>query len=111
MKLISLTQGKFAKVDDDDYDYLMQWKWFAYKGYKTYYSARSVKVSENLSIRSNSMHRQIMNVFDSETKVDHKNHNGLDNQRSNLRFGQQLPSLNKRSFCQNLRRLEGKNSL
>jgi hypothetical protein len=29
MKTIPLTQGKVAVVDDDDHDFLMQWKWRA----------------------------------------------------------------------------------
>jgi hypothetical protein len=31
------------------------------------------------------MHRLIQGVTDSETQVDHRNHDGLDNQRANLR--------------------------
>ena len=27
MNKIPLTQGKFAIVDDEDYDHLMQWSW------------------------------------------------------------------------------------
>jgi hypothetical protein len=32
MKLIPLSKGKFAKVDDDKYDFAMQWKWPAIPG-------------------------------------------------------------------------------
>ncbi len=33
-KLIPLTQGKFAIVDAEDYDWLMQWKWQLLKDVK-----------------------------------------------------------------------------
>ena len=44
MKQIPLTQGKFAIVDDEDFAYLMQWKWFPsyMKGRTTDYANRSV---------------------------------------------------------------------
>ena len=40
MKTIPLTQGKEAIVDDCDYDYLMQWKWFCVKQRGNYYAVR-----------------------------------------------------------------------
>lgn len=44
MKQIPLTQGQFALVDDEDYDWLMQWKWHAFQGptNKTYYAAKRI---------------------------------------------------------------------
>jgi len=43
MKLIPLTQNQFAKVDDDDYDRLNQYKWFAQWNEPTqsYYACRA----------------------------------------------------------------------
>ena len=87
MKKIPLTQGQFALVDDDDYDYLMQWKWYAHysHGTKSFYVRRHGRKSEyDTSRPTMHMARVIMNAQKGEY-VDHRDHNTLDNQRSNLR--------------------------
>jgi hypothetical protein len=33
MKQITLTKGQFAIVDDEDYEWLSQWKWHVAHGY------------------------------------------------------------------------------
>lgn len=76
MKTIPLTQGKFAIVDDEDFEWLSHWKWMAVKGGKTWYATRTLK-----QIR---MHREIVKCHSTEI-VDHINRNGLDNRRENLR--------------------------
>lgn len=78
MKLIPLTQGKLAQVDDEDYDDLMKFKWAVnnQRGYwyaLTYFNGKYV-----------SMHRLIMNPS-KEMVVDHIDHDTLNNQKSNLR--------------------------
>lgn len=40
VRKISLTQGKFALVDDDSYGWLSQWKWYALKSCHTWYAVR-----------------------------------------------------------------------
>jgi hypothetical protein len=75
MKEIKLTQGKFAIVDNEDYEYLNQFKWYAYKHRNTFYAKYK-------SIR---MHRLILNIPQG-LYVDHINHNGLDNRKENLRI-------------------------
>lgn len=72
-----------ALVDDEDFEYLSQWNWCACKSKDTYYSHRVDTTGEKrVKIR---MHRLIMRVSDPETEVDHKDNNGLNNQKSNLR--------------------------
>jgi hypothetical protein len=84
MKTIPLTQGKFALVDDADFEWLNQWKWRAQKSNRTYYAVREVCLG-NKKRCSRFMHRLILDT-PSEKEVDHRNNNGLDNQRHNLRL-------------------------
>lgn len=78
MKEIQLSQDKVALVDDEDYDWLNQWKWYICTQKKTSYVLR---IKERKTIL---MHRQIMNAQKGEL-IDHKDGNGLNNQKSNLR--------------------------
>ena len=82
MKEIKLTQGKVALVDDEDYEYLNQFKWSFYKSRKTYYANR-IKTIKGKGYGM-TMHRVIMNT-PSNMEVDHIDHNGLNNQKHNLR--------------------------
>jgi hypothetical protein len=80
MKLIPLSQGKFAQVDDEDYNYLMQWKWFYSRGY----ALRGIWRNENGKQSRIWMHRLIMHT-PQELEVDHINGDGINNQKYNLR--------------------------
>lgn len=97
MKLIPLTQGKFAQVDDEDYDFLMQWKWQAVKDCKTYYAKRNLSVSENHKRGTLLMHRVILGITDPTIKGDHIDGNGLNNQRNNLRTANDTQNATNRS--------------
>jgi hypothetical protein len=85
MKKIPLTQGKFALVDDEDYERLSQYKWYASKGWNTFYANRDIWNSgDKISIP---MHREILNLQYHDKKfVDHINQDGLDNRKKNLRI-------------------------
>ena len=76
---IPLSQGLFAIVDTDKYDWLMQWKWYAHEVKFGYIYARRREKEKIIS-----MHRQILNCKKGE-HTDHINHNTLDNRITNIR--------------------------
>jgi len=83
MKLIPLTQGQFAKVDDEDYLEQSQYKWSALwsDALQGYYAARHDNNHPTRKIIL--MHRAIMKTPDGLV-CDHGDHDTLNNQRSNL---------------------------
>lgn len=83
MKEIQLTQGKVALVDDDMYDYLMQWKWYANNLSGKFYAIRNHRENKKF-VAQLLMHRFIMNPSKGLV-VDHLNGNTLDNRKCNLR--------------------------
>lgn len=83
-KKIPLPNGIFVIVDDEDYDFLMQWKWHVRSGG---YVIREHHLGFVKGIRKRKriyMHRVINNTPDS-LETDHINGDKLDNRRINLR--------------------------
>lgn len=78
VKKIPLTQGKFALVDDADYEMLMEFNWCANHRGRTWYAAC------NPHSKGIYMHRLILNT-PKGMDTDHINGDGLDNRRCNLR--------------------------
>ena len=84
MKEILLTQGKVASVDDEDFESLNAFNWYAQKDHNTFYAARnSPRINGKRPVIW--MHRMIMNTPDG-METDHIDRNGLNNQRDNLRI-------------------------
>lgn len=84
MQKIKLSNGMFALVDDEDYEFLSQFKWQAvYSKFSDSYYAHTQRGGRK-NRKTFLMHRIIMNT-PSELRCDHKNHNTLDNQKQNLR--------------------------
>lgn len=83
-KLIALTQGQFAIVDDDDFEWLNQWRWWAWKTRAGFYARRKVAAGK-YKRRVVNMHRLLVNGLESWQLVDHIDRNPLNNQRANLR--------------------------
>lgn len=84
MKKIPLTRGKFALVDDEDYNYLMQWKWICSA---VGYAVRSEYSRDEHGKRVQKaiwMHRVILKIQDN-LLTDHIDCDKLNNQKANLR--------------------------
>jgi len=84
MKEILLTQGFFAIVDDADFESANKYKWGARINRETgtVYAQRQIR--NGLSKETILLHRFI-SAAQGNFEVDHKNGNGLDNRRENLR--------------------------
>lgn len=76
-KEIQLSRGLVAVVDDEDFVRLSQWRWHAQSGPKdnTFYARRR---------NGKLMHREVTAAKPGQL-VDHRNRNGLDNRKENLR--------------------------
>lgn len=76
MKEIQLTQGKVALVDDEDFDRVNQFKWYAAESRGRVYAGRQANKKT-----------VFMHCFlAGQTGIDHKDGNGLNNQRDNIRL-------------------------
>lgn len=83
-RTISLTQGKVAIIDAADFERINQWKWHAvFKKHRdTWCAARTVRNGKKC--RTVLMHRVIL-VAPDGMDVDHRDGDGLNNRRSNIR--------------------------
>jgi hypothetical protein len=84
--VIHLTRGKIAVVDAVDVVVLNQWKWCARPINRCWYAYRGYWQGELK--RTMFMHVQIYGA--SDQKIDHRDGNGLNNRRSNLRHATSL---------------------
>ena len=107
MKLIELSQGYCAKVDDGDYEMLMSFpKWFAMKHHGNIYAKCNITL-ENGKRTTLKMHRVIMKAKPNQI-VDHRNGDGLDNQKHNLRkTNNQKNSFNRKSHTGSSSKFKG----
>jgi hypothetical protein len=95
MKEIELTQGMKAKVSDEDFEYLSQWKWHArnqssakHHSRKRFYALRTVRTGESGpgGSRHVRMSHAVVGYPDPGMVCDHINGDTLDNRRENLRI-------------------------
>jgi hypothetical protein len=94
-RLIPLTRGYFAIVDDQDYEELSKHKWHA--NIKS--NNRVYPIRYDAKLKRVAMHKDVLNHFDG-SDVDHINGNTLDNRLCNLRIctrSQNTQNANKKS--------------
>lgn len=106
MKIIPLTRGKYAVVDNKDYARVSKFRWHAQhrrrRGAGVWYARRSTQTGRGTT-------RKIVGVYlhtflTGFRQVDHKNGDGLDNRRRNLR------PCSKSQNIQNARKRQGTSS-
>lgn len=79
---IAITKGKWVQIDAEDYARIAPLKWQAVSPNGINYYARRT-VQEDLKIKNVYMHNLILGI---EDQIDHKNGDGLDNRKENLRI-------------------------
>jgi hypothetical protein len=80
MREIPLTKGKVALLDDADFGAVGGLRWYANRLGDNWYAYRRVRTPDGGS-QIRSMHSYLTGF----REVDHRDHNGLNNQRANLR--------------------------
>lgn len=109
MKKIFLYEGRYTSrrqtdlfviVDDEDFEQLNKYEWGLMKIYHTenkiFYARRYEWNAQKRTLKAILMHRTILNISDKGQKGDHKDGNGLNNQRSNLRIATHSQNMSNR---------------
>jgi hypothetical protein len=79
--------GLVAVVDEEDYPLVSEYVWYVERRSRSTYARR--KWTEDGRVRSQYMHNFILGMLG----VDHRNHDGLDNRRANLRPANQSQNI------------------
>lgn len=98
MKEILLNHGKVTTVDDEDFERLNQFKWWAHRDGNTWYAQRHSPMIDGKR-KNILMHREILNIPNG-IKGDHRNGNGLDNRKGNLRLSTSQQNAHNRKHPQ-----------
>ena len=91
---IYLNDGVWTIVSPEDYYRVRQYNWGISGNDREFYAVRNIKVGPGKT-KMVSLHREIMKV-PKGMQVDHRNHNTLDNRRSNLRPARRCDNIHNR---------------
>lgn len=108
MKTIELTQGFFAIVDDEDHALVSEFKWYLHRCGKHKYARRATY--DTGKKKDVLLHRVLLGISDETVYIDHKDGNGLNNQKANLRVCSAAEnSSNRKTHCNNTSGFKGVN--
>jgi hypothetical protein len=99
MKEIQLSTGGVALVDDEDFDFLSKWKW---KQDRFGYVTRSVYRGVENGVKKYGTVKMHKLILPNIPYLDHKDGNGANNQKSNLRactHAENMRNVKKRVDC------------
>jgi len=83
VRRIKLSNGKCALVDNKDFEHINEYCWEAHRTPSGKWYARRVEIIDDRRVKV-WMHRLIIDV-PAGMETDHRNGNGLDNRRKNIR--------------------------
>lgn len=99
MKEIPLKHGKVALVDDEDFERVSKFKWGYTKNGSNEYVRRTTQVINKIGGDRVYLHHEVFG----KGFIDHKNGNGLDNRKENLRFATRSQNnCNRRKLDKNI---------
>jgi hypothetical protein len=100
---IPLTKGYVALIDDEDAR-LAEFRWYARVGKRTCYATRMITDASGKRVAV-FLHREVLGVTDAHLEVDHRDGNGLDCRRFNVRVA--TKSQNRKNRRRNLNNTSG----
>jgi hypothetical protein len=90
---LQLTQGKYALVDEDDFEAVSKHKWYAHPAGQGVYARRDIHSTTGK--QRVYLHREILDA-PKDAQIDHANYNTLDNRKSNLRLANKMLNMRNR---------------
>lgn len=81
---IPLSQGRISLIDEADWELVRGYRWYAVKDRNVWYAQANTSRKEGPR-RTVRMHRLLLGLTDGKIKIDHRDGDGLNNQRANLR--------------------------
>lgn len=83
---IDLGKGRYALVDEKNFDSVNRFRWSSIQGRYTYYASGVLSAVRGGNGKHSTMHRLILGRAPDGMEIDHRNGLGYDNRESNLRF-------------------------